>query len=66
MFDLVLWSGSLALTPWALVLAWKLISGVAGQIGPAVPAGSTPPRGRGPEAEAELAAVAFHQRRKTP
>jgi hypothetical protein len=41
MFDLVLWSGSLALTPWAHVLAWKLISGVAGLIGPAEPAGST-------------------------
>jgi hypothetical protein len=37
MIELVLWSGALALTPWALGLAWKLISGVAGLIGPAAP-----------------------------
>jgi hypothetical protein len=38
MLDLVFWSGSLALTPWALALSWKPISGVAGLIGPAAPA----------------------------
>jgi hypothetical protein len=28
MLDFVLWSFAIALTPWALSLAWKLISGV--------------------------------------
>ena len=40
MLDLVLWSVSLALTPMALDLAWRLTSGVAGLIGPASPTGS--------------------------
>jgi hypothetical protein len=42
MLDLVLWSGLLALTPWALGLAWKLISGAAVRIGPAGAAESVP------------------------
>jgi hypothetical protein len=37
MIELVLWSGVLALMPWALGLAWNLVSGVAGLIGPAAP-----------------------------
>ncbi len=37
MLDLVLWSGSVALAPWALGLAWRLISSVARRIGPAAP-----------------------------
>jgi hypothetical protein len=40
MLDLVLWSFVLALAPWALGLAQKLISGVAGLISPAAPTGS--------------------------
>ena len=40
MLDLVLWSFLLALTPWALGLARKLVSGVAGLISPAAPNGS--------------------------
>ena len=36
MLDLVLWSCFLALMPWALGLAGKLISGVAGLISPAI------------------------------
>jgi hypothetical protein len=40
MLDLVLWSFLLTLTPWALGLASKLISGVAGLISPAAPTGS--------------------------
>ena len=38
MLDLVLWSGSLALTPLALGLTWRLISGGVGRIAPATPA----------------------------
>ena len=46
MLDLVLWSWLLALTPCALGLALKLISGVAGLISPAAPNGSVAvPRG---------------------
>jgi hypothetical protein len=46
MLDLVLWSWLLALTPWAVWLALKLISGVAGLISPEVPYGSVAvPRG---------------------
>jgi hypothetical protein len=37
MLDLVLCSGALALAPWALGLAFKLISGLTGPNGPAVP-----------------------------
>jgi hypothetical protein len=37
MLELVLWSSSLALTPMALDLAWRLIAAVAGLIGPAAP-----------------------------
>jgi hypothetical protein len=37
MLDLVLYSGALALAPWALGLAFKLISGLTGPNGPAVP-----------------------------
>ncbi len=40
MLDLVLWTWLLALAPWALGLARKVISGVAGRIGPAAPNGS--------------------------
>jgi hypothetical protein len=40
MLDLLLWSCLLALTPWALGLAWKLVSGVAGLIRLAAPNGS--------------------------
>jgi hypothetical protein len=40
MLDLVLWSCSVALTPWALGLARKLISGVGGLVSPAAPNGS--------------------------
>jgi hypothetical protein len=40
MLDLLLWSCLLALTPWALGLACKLISGVAGLINLAAPNGS--------------------------
>jgi hypothetical protein len=40
MLDLVLWSCMLALAPWALGLARKLIFGVAGLISPAAPNGS--------------------------
>ena len=42
MLDLVLWSCLLALTPWALGLARKLISGVAGLISPAAPNDRSP------------------------
>jgi hypothetical protein len=35
MLDLVLWSCALALAPWALGLAWRLISSLAWLIGPA-------------------------------
>ena len=38
MLDLVLWSGSLAITTLALGLTWRLISGVAGRIASATPA----------------------------
>ena len=40
MLDLVLWSCLLSLTPWALGLARKLISGVAWLISPTTPNGS--------------------------
>jgi hypothetical protein len=40
MLELVLWAFMLALAPWALWLAQKLISGVAGLISPAAPIGS--------------------------
>jgi hypothetical protein len=40
MLDLVLWSWLVALMPWALGLARKLISRVAGLISPAAPNGS--------------------------
>jgi hypothetical protein len=46
MFDLVLWSFLVAVTPWALGLARKLISGVAGLISPAAPNGSVAVPGR--------------------
>jgi hypothetical protein len=42
MLDLVLWSGSLALAPMALDLAWRLIAGVAGLIGPAATEAMSP------------------------
>jgi hypothetical protein len=35
MLELVLWSSTVAVTPWALELAWRLITCVAGLIGPA-------------------------------
>jgi hypothetical protein len=47
MLDLVFWFSSVALAPWALGLAWKLISGVAGLMGPASPTESAAPT-RGP------------------
>jgi hypothetical protein len=37
MLKLICWSSALALKPWALGLAWNLISGVAGLIGHAAP-----------------------------
>jgi hypothetical protein len=37
LLELVLWFGALALIPWALWLAWNLISGVGGLIGPTAP-----------------------------
>jgi hypothetical protein len=40
MLDLVLWSFLLAVVPWALVFARKVISGVAGLISAAAPNGS--------------------------
>ena len=40
MLELVLWTCMLALAPWALGLAQKLVSGVAGLISPAAPKGS--------------------------
>jgi hypothetical protein len=40
MLDIVLWSYLFSLTPWALGLARKLISGGAGLISPAAPNGS--------------------------
>jgi hypothetical protein len=40
MLDLVLWSFLVALVPWVLVFARKVISGVAGLISPAAPNGS--------------------------
>jgi len=47
MLDIVRWSYLLSLTPWALGLARKLISGGAGLISPAAPNGSVAlPRGR--------------------
>jgi hypothetical protein len=42
MLDLVLWSSSLALTPMAVDLAWRLIAGVAGLIGPAATEAMSP------------------------
>ena len=42
MLDLVLWTWLLALAPWALGLARKVISGVAGRIGPAAPTVRSP------------------------
>ena len=42
MLELVLWTCMLALAPWALGLAQKLISGVAGLISPAAPTDRPP------------------------
>jgi hypothetical protein len=48
MLELVLWSCMLALTPWALELARKLISGAAWLINPAAQTGLVVlPRGAG-------------------
>ena len=50
MLDLVLWTWLLALAPWALGLARKVISGVAGRIGPACPTVRSPfPGGQPPQ-----------------
>lgn len=60
MLDLVLWSGSVAIVPLTLDLAWRLISGTAGLIRPMAPSDvvAMDPGGAGDRAARRTAALA--------